>query len=113
MKHCSPASPDAMDWSEHYPAFAGQEKKVEIADIGCGFGGLLFALGPKFPETLILGKWITSFCFVHAQDLLFPLNRHVFMFQIVKVKPSLYKTNTHNKRHGTPYLSSRICPRKG
>ena len=30
-------------------------KNVEIADIGCGFGGLLFALAPKFPETLILG----------------------------------------------------------
>jgi tRNA (guanine-N7-)-methyltransferase len=28
---------------------------VEIADIGCGFGGLLFALSPKFPSTLILG----------------------------------------------------------
>lgn len=31
-------------------------KNVEIADIGCGYGGLLFALGPKMPETLILGK---------------------------------------------------------
>ena len=28
---------------------------VEIADIGCGFGGLLFALATKFPETLSLG----------------------------------------------------------
>jgi tRNA (guanine-N7-)-methyltransferase len=49
-----------MDWSEFYPAFVGQEKKVEIADIGCGFGGLLFALGPRFPETLILGRWFAS-----------------------------------------------------
>jgi tRNA (guanine-N7-)-methyltransferase len=31
-------------------------KNVEIADIGCGFGGLLFALAPKFPDTLILGR---------------------------------------------------------
>lgn len=30
-------------------------KDVEIADIGCGFGGLLFALAPKLPETLMLG----------------------------------------------------------
>ena len=44
-----------MDWSEYYPAFTGQGKAVEIADIGCGFGGLLFALAPRFPETLILG----------------------------------------------------------
>lgn len=34
---------------------AKQTKEVEIADIGCGFGGLLVALAPVFPETLILG----------------------------------------------------------
>lgn len=71
-----------MDWASLYPAYAvvKQEKKtaeeideltsmyeeeqrkikaisqnVEIADIGCGFGGLLFALAPKFPDTLMLG----------------------------------------------------------
>ena len=44
-----------MDWSEYYPAFKGNDKRVEIADIGCGFGGLLFALAPRFPQTLILG----------------------------------------------------------
>jgi len=35
-------------------------KKVEVADIGCGFGGLLFALAPHFPDTLILGKFPSS-----------------------------------------------------
>jgi tRNA (guanine-N7-)-methyltransferase len=71
-----------MDWAALYPAYAvhkkdksapeAQEespimseeeqrnlkaitKNVEIADIGCGFGGLLFALAPQFPDTLILG----------------------------------------------------------
>jgi tRNA (guanine-N7-)-methyltransferase len=44
-----------MDWSEYYPAFAGKHKAVEIADIGCGYGGLLFALSPRFPDSLILG----------------------------------------------------------
>jgi|TARA_R110002003_G_scaffold30_3_gene1831 tRNA (guanine-N7-)-methyltransferase len=72
-----------MDWATLYPAYAvkGKEqqskdalqeskgsaveevelrvtsisKNVEVADIGCGFGGLLFALAPKFPDTLILG----------------------------------------------------------
>ena len=43
----SPASPDQMDWSSLYPAFfdsqdASCEKaKVEFADIGCGYGGLI------------------------------------------------------------------------
>jgi tRNA (guanine-N7-)-methyltransferase len=69
-----------MDWAGLYPAYAKCQKQekdrhdgekrdeeeqremkaitknVEIADIGCGFGGLLFALAPKFPDTLILGK---------------------------------------------------------
>lgn len=81
----SPKSPADMDWASLYPKYAvewveekemerdgegdgavgegvGEQKRgkaisqnVEIADIGCGFGGLLFALAPKFPETLIVG----------------------------------------------------------
>jgi tRNA (guanine-N7-)-methyltransferase len=71
-----------MDWASLYPAYAVEKqaqqsikisdessapndeeqrkskaltKNVEVADIGCGFGGLLFALAPQFPDTLILG----------------------------------------------------------
>jgi tRNA (guanine-N7-)-methyltransferase len=80
-----------MDWSQHYPAFATsptQEpqnhnpstkpsnspssialtKQVEIADIGCGFGGLLFALSPKLPSTLILGLEIRSSVTEYVQE---------------------------------------------
>ncbi|KAF2255804.1 guanine-N(7)--methyltransferase [Trematosphaeria pertusa] len=78
-----PKSPADMGWASLYPAYAvknGEEgkaeneshdqteeeqrrakaimKNVEIADIGCGFGGLLFALAPKFPDTLMLGMEI-------------------------------------------------------
>jgi len=31
------------------------EKQVTIIDIGCGYGGLLFALAPLFPTQLIMG----------------------------------------------------------
>jgi tRNA (guanine-N7-)-methyltransferase len=44
-----------MAWEEHYPRFKDLGKKVEVVDVGCGFGGLLFALAPKMPDTLILG----------------------------------------------------------
>ncbi len=67
-----------MDWSPYYPAFISSEeglsssddqhapnneasnvralvKDVEVADIGCGFGGLLVALGPRLPDSLLLG----------------------------------------------------------
>ena len=70
-----------MDWSPYYPHFLasngtsdssknGDESseaavaaapgklasKVEILDIGCGFGGLLMALSPLLPNTLMLGE---------------------------------------------------------
>lgn len=51
-----------MDWSALYPAFVDEEdstrlrRDVEVVDIGCGFGGLLVALAPLMPETLMLGE---------------------------------------------------------
>jgi tRNA G46 methylase TrmB len=63
----SPMSPAEMDWSSYYPAFVAEtqpsetshpwlKKDVEVVDIGCGFGGLLVALAPLMPETLMLGE---------------------------------------------------------
>ena len=39
----SPVCPGEMDWSALYPKHCqeGSDKKVEFADIGCGYGGLL------------------------------------------------------------------------
>mmetsp|Transcript_21214 Transcript_21214/g.41487 ORF Transcript_21214/g.41487 Transcript_21214/m.41487 type:complete len:322 (+) Transcript_21214:35-1000(+) len=39
------------------PCNCGREGRhvVRFLDVGCGFGGLLVALGPKFPDTLMLG----------------------------------------------------------
>jgi len=37
-------------------------KTCTIADIGCGYGGLLFGLGKAFPEKLILGVEIRDKC---------------------------------------------------
>jgi tRNA (guanine-N7-)-methyltransferase len=59
-----------MDWSLHYPAYAQVDataqgirpinRPVEIADIGCGFGGLLVALSPLLPETLMIGPLLPA-----------------------------------------------------
>lgn len=71
-----------MDWTTYYPAFRKPEtedaststepkvvgsltKDVEIADIGCGFGGLLVALAPKLPDSLILGISLLAFHINH------------------------------------------------
>ncbi|KAK4302296.1 hypothetical protein Pmani_025620 [Petrolisthes manimaculis] len=53
-----PVCPSAMDWSPYYPKYFPGNKKVEVADIGCGYGGLLVALAELFPETLMLGMEI-------------------------------------------------------
>ncbi|KAI0441857.1 putative methyltransferase-domain-containing protein [Xylaria telfairii] len=79
-----PKTPNLMDWSSYFPAFAtsvdpgavsqpteiGPDQinlpskkpttEVEVVDIGCGFGGLLVALAPALPDTLILGMEIRS-----------------------------------------------------
>jgi tRNA (guanine-N7-)-methyltransferase len=63
-----------MDWAPYYPAFVAPHeeglsesgairkltKPVEIADIGCGFGGLLVALAPILPDNLMLGNLVRS-----------------------------------------------------
>ncbi len=60
MRCGSPPRPEDMNWSTHYPAFfppsssSDIPKQVEWADVGCGFGGLLMALAPHFPDTLML-----------------------------------------------------------
>ncbi|EEP80965.1 hypothetical protein UREG_05807 [Uncinocarpus reesii 1704] len=66
-----PISPDHMDWSVHFPAYVDPDpsktnaagarkllKDVKVADIGCGFGGLLVALAPVMPDTLMVGMEI-------------------------------------------------------
>ncbi|KAL0589614.1 hypothetical protein ABG067_002163 [Albugo candida] len=59
--HCNPMShndafqyppcPEMMDWSKLYQL---PNPKVEILDIGCGFGGLTVALAKLFPNQITL-----------------------------------------------------------
>ncbi|KAL3420768.1 hypothetical protein PVAG01_07213 [Phlyctema vagabunda] len=43
-------------------------QEVEVADIGCGFGGLLVALAPKLPNTLLLGMEIRTQVTEYVQE---------------------------------------------
>lgn len=54
-----PVSPQQMDWTPLYPRNP-KVSDIEIADIGCGFGGLLVALSPRLPKSLIVGMEIRS-----------------------------------------------------
>ena len=46
---------DDDDNSTSSPATKKPLPRVEVADIGCGFGGLLVGLAPAMPQTLVLG----------------------------------------------------------
>ncbi|EAU80162.1 hypothetical protein CC1G_13503 [Coprinopsis cinerea okayama7 len=63
-----PSAPDQIDWGQHYPAYAGTGKTPDFADVGCGFGGLLIALAPQFPDTLMLGLEIRVQVSQYVQD---------------------------------------------
>ncbi|KAL6451741.1 TRM8 tRNA [Candida maltosa Xu316] len=71
-----PTSPDTMDWSTLYPV-QHETSKVEIADIGCGYGGLMIKLGPEFPQSLILGMEIRVQVTQYVEDRIVALrNNH-------------------------------------
>jgi len=67
-----PPCPQKMDWSQLYPEhfeplnddvnggdrLSGELSRVEFADIGCGYGGLLVSLSTLYPQTLMLGMEI-------------------------------------------------------
>ncbi|KAI1337060.1 putative methyltransferase [Xylariaceae sp. FL0016] len=91
-----PTIPDDMDWSSFFPAFVADDcqhqgqtaeaqptestelssstepkaltKVVEVVDIGCGYGGLLMALAPTMPNTLLLGMEIRTQVTEFVQD---------------------------------------------
>ncbi|ODQ67615.1 hypothetical protein NADFUDRAFT_82044 [Nadsonia fulvescens var. elongata DSM 6958] len=76
-----PLNPQAMDWSKLYPAYFNDNtkpedlKKVTIADIGCGFGGLLTALSPLLPDNLILGMEIRVQVTNYVEDRIIALRQ--------------------------------------
>ncbi|KAH7102790.1 putative methyltransferase-domain-containing protein [Auriculariales sp. MPI-PUGE-AT-0066] len=61
-----PSSPDEMNWADHYPELDG--RLPEFADVGCGFGGLLIALGPLFPDNLVIGMEIRTQVTQYVED---------------------------------------------
>ncbi|KAK6198903.1 putative methyltransferase-domain-containing protein [Scheffersomyces amazonensis] len=80
-----PRSPSEMDWSKLYPE-TFDKSKVEIADIGCGYGGLLIKLSPEFPQSLILGMEIRVQVTQYVQDRIIALRKtHAEQYQNIAV----------------------------
>lgn len=77
-----PTCPDevaAQRLPRYYPAHAADiaaGKRVEIADIGCAFGGMLVALAPLFPSTLMVGLEIRTKVVGFAQQRIVELRKN-------------------------------------
>lgn len=61
---------------EMYPGMVSNGKRIEFADVGCAFGGMLFELAPLFPETLMLGLEIRSKVVEFAQGKALEMRRN-------------------------------------
>ncbi|EMR09287.1 tRNA (guanine-N(7)-)-methyltransferase [Pneumocystis murina B123] len=86
-----PANPSMMDWSVHFPDI-DKNKKVEILDVGCGFGGLLIALSTLYSDTLILGVEIRMQVTQYVHDKIIAL-RHQFSENKAYRNISVIRTN--------------------
>ena len=82
-----PKSPESMDWSNLYPK-QYDISKVEIADIGCGYGGLMIKLGPQFPKSLILGLEIRVQVTQYVEDRIIALRKNQEIINGKKKKES-------------------------
>lgn len=73
-----PMEPSHMEWQKLYPHYYNEQtgemtKTVEIADIGCGYGGLLINLATAFPDTLSLGMEIRVQVTQYVEDRIIAL----------------------------------------
>lgn len=73
-----PQEPGCMEWQKLYPHYFDEAtqkmtKNVEIADIGCGYGGLLIKLATAFPEQLSLGMEIRVQVTQYVEDRIIAL----------------------------------------
>lgn len=65
-----------MEWAKYYPEIeADPSKKVTVADIGCGFGGLMIGLSPALPDKLILGMEIRVQVTNYVEDRIIALRQ--------------------------------------
>lgn len=75
--YISPTKPQDMKWENLYPDIVEENKgkKPTVADIGCGFGGLMTALSPEMPGELILGMEIRVQVTHYVEDRIIALRQ--------------------------------------
>lgn len=66
-----------MDWTKLYPVLKEHPERgvPKVADIGCGFGGLLVALAPELKDKLVIGMEIRVQVTEYVQDRIIALRK--------------------------------------
>ncbi|KAI8011482.1 tRNA (guanine-N(7)-)-methyltransferase [Camellia lanceoleosa] len=87
-----PISPCHADYFLHFPQLfpssdqVDNSKKIQFADIGCGFGGLLISLSTLFPDTLMIGMELRDKVTEYVKERILALRvAHPSQYQNVSV----------------------------
>lgn len=64
-----------MDWTKYYGDYT-KGRQVDFADIGCGYGGLLMRLSPKYPDNLMIGMEIRVKVSDYVNEKIQALRKH-------------------------------------
>ncbi|CAA91400.1 tRNA (guanine-N(7)-)-methyltransferase [Caenorhabditis elegans] len=70
-----PLTPNHMDWTKYYGDYT-KGRQVDFADIGCGYGGLLMRLSPKYPDNLMIGMEIRVKVSDYVNEKIQALRKH-------------------------------------
>ncbi|KAJ1696118.1 hypothetical protein LUZ63_004630 [Rhynchospora breviuscula] len=95
-----PICPSDVDFASHYPP-QFSAPVVRFADVGCGFGGLLVALSPLFPDTLIIGMELRDKVTEYVKDRIHGLRAtnpgHYTNISVVRTNSMKYIPNYFHK----------------
>jgi tRNA (guanine-N7-)-methyltransferase len=82
-----PLNPSVFQWQTLFPDIL--DRKVDILDIGCGYGGLLVGLSPIFPDSFILGFEIRQKVVEYVEKRISALRSHQKSYSNIAV----YRSN--------------------
>ncbi|KAK2964774.1 putative tRNA methyltransferase [Blattamonas nauphoetae] len=83
-----PTSPSQLDWTKLF----SKNRTSFWVDIGCGYGGLLETLGPRFQDVNILGIEIRSQVVDYVENRILKLRRGEVPFEQMEVNPIIQQS---------------------
>ena len=78
-----PLSPAFLDWGKLF----SQPSKPLWCDLGCGYGGLLETLGPRFPDVNIIGMELRGQVVDYVENRILKLRRGDIPFEELHINP--------------------------